>query len=290
MTHASTPPRHTQPTPIGLRAVRILTWSLLTCIAPAQAIPAPASTLVQAEASAPAWWAAFDDPVLRRLMQGSGATVDRQAAVFRSYVELQVGALRWRIARQIEGLAHQQRRQVEESDTGTEGRQQLLDLLARRSEHVEAVLSTLAQENQQRLTVLAALKGMDPGLLSALLAAADGAPRVPQVSASVPDQLPRLATHDERSDEQRQQALHLLIGAAARATRAQQLLQANRLSLDALKLRHEAGAVDPLAVMAAQLELLVQADHCVKAAGALAVAWAQLLRLTGHQLAQAALP
>lgn len=279
MTTAPRPPRTTLP---ALHAALRLLLPLLAALAGALLPPPALATRAPAEvaASAPAWWAAFDDPLLRELLARTNA---RPGLLLRGYVELRMAMLRAGIAEQLHTLSAQRlaavrRRPV--ADPGPSG--SALAEAQRRAQHFAQVFRAADVDADHRLGMLALLLGLDDPTLRRRLADRDG---LPQVQAALPGAEPRPLRQDDPQGVEREWARQAVLDAAGRAQRSQSLLQAAQLQCDAARLRlRTQGSADPAlddTLADALTAWLLQAAQAVDDAGALALAWSQWLQAGG---------
>lgn len=227
-------------------------------------------------AATPAWWASFDDPLLRELM---GRSAVQPAPLFRSYVEMRVALSKLDISARLHDLAAQQVARLEQrgADDG-----QALQAAWQRARQFAQLLQAVESDADHRLATLAALAHEDADALRQRLLATPEGGALPQTRTALPLAEPRPLRSDDPASVPRELARLTLIDAAARERRAQALLQAAQLQLEAARLRASAQGDDDAATEA-ELQLLLQAARTVAERGALALAWSQWLLAGGAQ-------
>lgn len=234
-------------------AAWLLAAAMLLALAPAGA-----------QAQGTPWWAAFREPALDPLLQGTrGAPPPAQVALVQGWLVLRTDHSRLAMASRLLDATKAEQALLMNAEPGGERDRALADV-ARRLEAFEAAATGLQGERDRVLHELSQRSGLAP---AELLRWADGAGAraVPAVD-SVPPNGEDLAPEARQVAEQ-----------AVLAERLQWLLQARQFELQAAQARERAGAGDELQTLQALQRLMIDSDRLATARGRLALAWASWL-------------
>ena len=222
--------------------------------------------LPAAFAAGSAWWSAFSDPALDRLMQlAAPADGAAEQALVETYIVARVDQTRSLLAARLLQAARNEEALLMNADPG-EQRDAALGAVARRLQQIEGTARQIADERDAVSADLARRCHVDAAQVAALFGQAAGL--LPKVDAPLPA---------DAADQRRQRLADQL----ADVQRRSQLLEARRLEMQAHETRQRAGEGDPLQALETYQQLVLDSDRLALATGRLALSWAQWLPAPG---------